>query len=705
MELVIAEKPSVAQSIAAVLGATQRKDGYLEGNEYLVSWCVGHLVELAQPESYEEAWKKWSYESLPIIPQEWQHEVKSDTKAQYQILKKLMHDDRVDAVVCATDAGREGELIFRLTYNMAGCRKPMKRLWISSMEESAIRDGFHNLRPGSDYDNLYHSALCRQEADWLVGINGTRLFTVLYGGKALKVGRVQTPTLAMLVDRESKIMNFKKEAYYMAHIMGNGLDAVSEHISDKTEAERIAGACENGQALVTSVVKEEKWVAPPKLYDLTTLQRDANRLFGFTAKQTLEYTQSLYEKKLVTYPRTDSQYLSDDMEGTAKNVIEAIFNSLLFEQNIMFNPDIKRILNSKKVTDHHAIIPTMEIIKQDLKAIPESEMKILSLCANRLLCATGEKHIYNSTKAVITCNNTVFKVSGKEVWKNGWKEFEDFFKNSYKTAEDKSDAEEEKKLPELREGMTIAVEQTRVSEHFTQPPKHYTEDSLLSAMERAGAEDMGDEVERKGLDTPATRADIIEKLVKDGFVKREKKQMIPTEDGMKLITILPDVVKSPKLTADWENELTLVSKGEVAAEQFMSGIEAMVTDLVKTYHSVSDEQKAMFGTGKGEQEVLGKCPKCGADVVKGKFGAYCTGKCGMNVGKALGVTLSDTQVKSLLQGKKILVKGLKGKKGSYDAYLIPESIEEFSYTKDGKEIKGFQYKFKMEFSQKAGKQG
>ena len=571
------------------------------------------------------------------------------------------------------------------------------------MEESAIRDGFHNLRPGSDYDNLYHSALCRQEADWLVGINGTRLFTVLYGGKALKVGRVQTPTLAMLVDRESKIMNFKKEAYYMAHIMGNGLDAVSEHISDKTEADRIAETCENGQALVTSVVKEEKWVAPPKLYDLTTLQRDANRLFGFTAKQTLEYTQSLYEKKLVTYPRTDSQYLSDDMEGTAKNVIEAIFNSLLFEQNIMFNPDIKRILNSKKVTDHHAIIPTMEIIKQDLKVIPESEMKILSLCANRLLCATGEKHIYNSTKAELTCNEIVFKVSGKEVWKNGWKEFDDFFKNSYKTAEDKLDAEEEKKLPELHEGMMIAVEQTKVSEHFTQPPKHYTEDSLLSAMERAGAEDMGDEVERKGLGTPATRADIIEKLVKDGFVKREKKQMIPTEDGMKLITILPDVVKSPKLTADWENELTLVSKGEVAAEQFMSGIEAMVTDLVKTYHSVSDEHKAMFGTGKGGQEVLGKCPKCGADVVKGKFGAYCTGKCGMNVGKALGVTLSDTQVKSLLQGKKILVKGLKGKKGSYDAYLMPESVQEFSYTKDGKEIKGFQYKFKMEFPPKKDK--
>ena len=702
MQLVIAEKPSVAQSIAGVLGATERKDGYMEGNDYIVSWCVGHLIELAQPESYDEALQKWTYESLPIIPDTWQHEVKSDTKAQYKVLYQLMHDNRVDSVVCATDAGREGELIFRLTYNMADCHKPMKRLWISSMEESAIKEGFSNLRPGSEYDHLYESALCRQEADWLVGINGTRLFTVLYGGKALKVGRVQTPTLAMLVDREAKIMNFKKEAYYVAHILGNGLDAVSEHICDKAEAEKIAETCANGQALVTAVVKEEKWIAPPKLYDLTTLQRDANRLFGFTAKQTLEYTQSLYEKKLVTYPRTDSQYLSDDMEGTARNVIEAIFNSLLFEQNIMFNPDVKKVLNSKKVTDHHAIIPTMEIVKQDLKAIPESEMKILSLCANRLLCATAEKHIYNCTKAELTCNGMVFKVSGKEIWKNGWKDFEDFFKSSYKTTEDKKDSDDTKKLPELTEGMTIEVEQTKVSEHFTQPPKHFTEDSLLSAMERAGSEDMDDDVERKGLGTPATRADLIEQLVKDGFVKREKKQMIPTEDGMKLITVLPDVVKSPKLTADWENELTQVSKGEVSAGQFMAGIKAMVSDLVNTYHSVSDEQKNMFGAG-NLQEVFGTCPKCGGDVVKGKFGAYCKNKCGMNVSRALGVQLSDAQVKSLLAGKKILVKGLKGKKGNYDAYLIPESIEDFSYIKDGKEIKGSQYKFKMEFPPRKGK--
>lgn len=704
MQLVIAEKPSVAQSIAGVLGATERKDGYMEGNDYIVSWCVGHLIELAQPESYDEALQKWTYESLPIIPDTWQHEVKSDTKAQYKVLYQLMHDNRVDSVVCATDAGREGKLIFRLTYNTAGCDKPMQRLWISSMEESAIKEGFSNLRPGSEYDHLYESALCRQEADWLVGINGTRLFTVLYGGKALKVGRVQTPTLAMLVDREAKIMNFKKEAYYVAHILGNGLDAVSEHIRDKAEAEKIAGACVNGQALVTAVVKEEKWVAPPKLYDLTTLQRDANRLFGFTAKQTLEYTQSLYEKKLVTYPRTDSQYLSDDMEGTARNVIEAIFNSLLFEQNIMFNPDVKKVLNSKKVTDHHAIIPTMEIVKQDLKAIPESEMKILSLCANRLLCATAEKHIYNSTKAELTCNGMVFKVSGKEIWKNGWKDFENLFKSSYQITDGKSDTNGEKKLPELTKGMTIAVNDTKVSEHFTQPPKHYTEDSLLSAMERAGSEDMDDDVERKGLGTPATRADIIEKLVKDGFVKREKKQMIPTEDGMKLITVLPDVVKSPKLTADWENELTQISKGEVSAGQFMAGIKAMVSDLVKTYHSVSDEQKNMFGAG-NTQEVFGTCPKCGGDVVKGKFGAYCKNKCGINVSRALGVQLSDTQVKSLLAGKKILVKGLKGKKGNYDAYLIPENIEDFSYTKDGKEIKGSQYKFKMEFPTRKGKQG
>ena len=704
MQLVIAEKPSVARSIAEVIGATESKDGYMEGNGYLVSWCVGHLVELAQPESYGKQWKKWTYESLPVKPENWQYEVKADTKAQYDVLCQLMHREDVEAVVCATDAGREGELIFRLVYEMAGCDKPIRRLWISSMEESAIREGFENLQPGSDYDNLYHSALCRQEADWLVGINGTRLFTVLYGGKVLKVGRVQTPTLAMLVDRETKIMNFQKEKYYMAHILMDGIDAATGRIDDKNKSDEVVGACRNGQALVTSVLKEEKTVAPPKLYDLTTLQRDANRLFGFTAKQTLEYTQSLYEKKLATYPRTDSQFLSDDMGQTARNVIEAVFTSLMFEENMMFNPDIKRVLNSKKVTDHHAIIPTMEIAKADLAALPETERRILSLIANRLLCATGEKHLYETVKAEFSCNGHTFSVSGKAVTHNGWKVFEDAFKRSFKIAGNKEDENGEKKLPELSEGQTFEGVQTKISEHFTTPPKHFTEDSLLSAMERAGAEDMGDDVERKGLGTPATRADIIEKLVKDGFVKREKTErssvcrLIPTEDGLKLITVLPDVVKSPKLTADWENALTLVAKGELAMEDFMADIENMVSELIHTYHEVSDEQKKMFAQ---EQETLGACPNCGGQVVKGKFGAYCKNKCGMNVSRVMGAVLTDAQVKDMLAGKKILLKGLKNKANkTYDAYIIPSGTEEYHYTKDGEEKSGVKFKIVMEFPKK-----
>lgn len=703
MQLVITEKPSVARSISEVIGATEIGDGYMEGNGYVVSWCVGHLVELAQPESYGEQWKKWTYESLPVKPEKWQYEVKPDTKAQYDVLCQLMHRKDVTATICATDAGREGELIFRLVYEMAGCDKPIKRLWISSMEESAIREGFENLQPGSDYDNLYHSALCRQEADWLVGINGTRLFTVLYGGKVLKVGRVQTPTLAMLVDREAKIMNFQKEKYYMAHILMDGMDAATGRIDDKEKADEIVGACRNGQALTTSVVKEEKTVMPPKLYDLTTLQRDANRLFGFTAKQTLEYTQSLYEKKLATYPRTDSQFLSDDMGQTAEGVIEAVFHSLMFEENKAPRPDIKRILNSKKVTDHHAIIPTMEIAKADLAALPETERKILSLVANRLLCATGEKHLYETVKVEFSCNGHTFAVSGKSVTHNGWKSFEDAFKRSFKISGNQEEEKEEKKLPELSEGQAFDSVQTKISEHFTSPPKHFTEDLLLSAMERAGAEDIGADAERKGLGTPATRADIIEKLVKDGFVKREKKQIIPTEDGLKLITVLPDVVKSPKLTADWENALTLVAKGELPMEDFMAEIENMVSELIHTYHEVSDEQKKMFAQ---EQTVLGACPNCGSQVVKGKFGAYCVKKCGMNVSRVMGAALTDTQVKDLLAGKKILLKGLKSKAGKpYDAYIIPSGTEEYHYTKDGEEKSVVQFKFVMEFPKKKSSGG
>ena len=673
----------------------------MEGGNYIVSWCFGHLVELADASSYDERYAKWRYDDLPIVPESWMFEVTKDKAQQFKVLSSLMKDKRVTELVCATDAGREGELIFRLVYNKAGCTKPFKRLWISSLEDSAIREGFQHLRDGKEYDRLYEAALSRSKADWIVGINGTRLFTTLYH-KKLVVGRVQTPTLAMLVERDGKISMFQKEKYFNVHVGKGDLTADLEKVKTEEEAKRIAAACEKKQAVVSSLKRETKTVNPPKLYDLTTLQREANRYYGFTAQQTLDLVQTLYEKKLLTYPRTDSQFITGDMEDTARQVISIVCRQLPLFSGVSITPDIARVTDNSKVTDHHAILPTVQLEKQDVSALPQSEQKILNLVGMRLLCATGEKHTYAETQISLSCEGYEFKTKGKTVVQNGWKAIEELFKSSLKTKE-KDDPM--KSLPEVHEGDVLESVSASVTEHFTTPPKQYTEDSLLSAMERAGAEDMGDEVERKGLGTPATRADIIEKLVKDGFVKREKKQMIPTEDGMKLITILPDVVKSPKLTADWENELTLVSKGEVAAEQFMSGIEAMVTDLVKTYHSVSDEQKAMFGTGKGGQEVLGKCPKCGADVVRGKFGAYCTGKCGMNVGKALGVTLSDTQVKSLLQGKKILVKGLKGKKGSYDAYLIPESVQEFSYTKDGKEIKGFQYKFKMEFSQKAGKQG
>ena len=702
MQLVIAEKPSVANSIADVLGANDRKDGYREGNGYLVSWCVGHLVELSQPQAYGEQYEKWDFNTLPIMPENWQYEVKSDTKKQFDVVKKLMNDADVSEVVCATDAGREGELIFRLAYRIAGCKKPILRLWISSMEESAIEEGFANLKPGSDYDNLYKSALARQQADWLVGINGTRLFTVLYKSKVLKVGRVQTPTLAMLVDREAEIMNFKKTPYYTLVLDADGLKAVSDKYDTENSANQAKISCSGRNAEVVSVKKEEKTLNPPKLYDLTSLQRDANKMFGFTAKQTLEYTQSLYEKKLVTYPRTDSQFLSDDMSDTAGSVIEAIKANMAlttpFEGDT--SPDIKRVLNSKKVTDHHAIIPTVQIAKG--MDVTEAEKKILYLVAARLLEATGSKHEYVSETVVLNCNRIEFKCSSKVIKDNGWKVYEEALKSvfSIKKTDDDTDEDENLSNISVEEGQSLAVKEIVVKEQFTKAPPHYTEATLLTAMEKAGAADMDDEVERKGLGTPATRADIIEKLVKDGFVKREKKQMIPTDDGMKLITVLPDSVKSPQLTADWENELVLVSKGEVSMDHFMEGIELMVSELVAKYKDVG--ATAIDNPFSKDQESLGECPKCKSAVVKGKFGPYCSGKCGMVFGKAMGATLAEKEVKSLLEGKKILVKNLRGKSGKvYDAYLQPNGIEDFSYTdKNGKEHKGSQYKFDMTFPKK-----
>ena len=707
MKLVISEKPSVAASIAKVIGADTKENGYYEGSGYIVSWCVGHLIELAQPQEYNAIYEKWSYDTLPIIPEEWKYSVKADTKAQYKVLRELMHRDDIESVVCATDAGRKGELIFRLVYNQAGCTKPMERLWISSMEDSAIREGMDNLKSGREYDRLYKAALARQEADWLVGINGTRLFTVLYGGRVLKVGRVQTPTLAMIVDREVEIGGFKKKQYFMTHILVNGIDAVSDRIDVRADADALLGRCKDSSAIVTSIVKEDKKSAMPKLYDLTSLQRDANKMFGFTAKKTLDHTQALYERKLVTYPRTDSRFLTDDMESTANDVIEAVKKTITFVPGVTYEPDIKPVMNSKKVSDHHAIIPTVEIAKSDLNALSEDEKKVLYLIATRLLEATSAPYLYTTQKVVFDCGGTEFTANGKLVRDSGWKVYEEALRNYYKISS-KNDSNtddntsEEQKLPDIKDGEIFDKVDGKVTEHFTKPPSRYTEATLLSAMEKAGSEDMDNDVERKGLGTPATRADIIEKLVKDGFVKREKKNLIPTDNGIKLITILPDKVKSAKLTAEWENNLSLIAKGESEYDDFISGIVSMVEELVGTYSEVSVEDKKLFSN----TEILGRCPNCGADVIKGKYGAYCKDKCGMMFGKLMGVAPSDAQIKAILAGKKILVKGIKKKSGdgTYDAYLTPEQLVDCSYTKkDGTEIYGKQFKFKIEFPERKKK--
>lgn len=696
--LIITEKPSVAMNICTALGITDNGDhrGYIEDEEWVVSWCFGHLVELAQPVAYGEQYRRWSVESLPIFPEKWKHEVKEESADQFDLLKTLMERDDVTGLVEATDSGREGEAIFRLVYEKSGYNKPFKRLWISSMEESAIQDGFNNLKPGSDYDSLYSSAKCRQEADWLVGINGTRLFSSLYG-KTLKVGRVQTPTLAMLVNREAEINNFKPETYYTVHIGNRRIDATSEAIKDKKEAEDLVCRCNGRDASVVSVEKEEKNIAPPALYDLTTLQREASRLFGFTAKQTLDYTQSLYEKKLVTYPRTDSRFLSDDMEETARKVLYLSKEKFDFLKEDKDISDYSRILNSKKVTDHHAIIPTMQIGAAELNELPSSEMKILALVASRLAESVSGRHVYESTKAVLSCEGEEFAASGKTVKDKGWKAIEEAFRAAFnidpgeKTAKDKS-------LPELTEGQVIKEVESKPTENHTKPPKHYSEDTLLSSMEKAGSGDMADDVERKGLGTPATRADIIEKLVNDGLIKREKKKMLPTEDGIRLISIMPEILTSAKLTAEWENDLALIAKGEADPDEFMNGIRKMIRDLIEDNQEISEEQRAIFGTE--TREVLGKCPRCGSDVVKGKYGPYCTNKiCRMKLGKAMGKELSDDQVKKLLEGKRILVKGIRSKKGkTFDAYLTPKGISDFSYLdKDGQQITGFQFDYLLEF--------
>ena len=677
MQLVIAEKPSVAASIAAALGVKEKKDGYIEGGGYLISWCVGHLVELAEAAAYGEQYKKWSYESLPILPEEWQYNVAADKGKQFSILKELMHRADVSEVVNACDAGREGELIFRFVYEVTGCNKPMRRLWISSMEDKAIKAGFADLKDGRDYDALYASALCRAKADWIIGINATRLFSCLYD-KTLNVGRVQTPTLKMLVDRGEAISHFKKEKYYHVRLDLSGAEAASERISDKSRADALKAACEAGTAVCVSLTKEKKTAAPPKLFDLTSLQREANKIYGYTAKQTLDLAQTLYEKRLLTYPRTDSAFLTDDMGDTAAKTVAMLSGKLPFMEGAEFTPEVSRTLDSSKVSDHHAIIPTMELAKTDLAALPESERNILTLAGARLIFAAAEPHIFEAVTAVFSCADTEFTARGKTVLAGGWKDLERRYRATLKNKPEADDEDSaDGMLPELAEGQSFESPTAKVTEHFTTPPKPHNEATLLSAMERAGNEDTDPDAERRGLGTPATRAAVIEKLVKSGFAERKGKQLIPTQNGAALVSVLPDMLTSPQLTAEWENNLTQIAKGAADAGDFMQRIEAMARELVKE-NATADKDKVAF-TGGEEKPSIGKCPRCGSPVHEGRKNFYCSNRdCAFTMWKndrffeERKVTFTPKIAAALLKSGKINVKGLYSPKTgkTYDGTVV-----------------------------------
>ena len=638
---------------------------------------MGHLVGLSEAAAYGEQYKKWSYDSLPILPQEWKYTVSADKEKQFKTLKELMHRADVSEVVNACDAGREGELIFRFVYEMAGCKKPMRRLWISSMEDSAIKEGFSCLKNGEEYDALFASALCRAKADWLIGINATRLFSVLYN-HTLNVGRVQTPTLKMLVDRDAAITTFKKEKYYHVRLVLSGAEAASERISDKEEADALKTTCEASRAVCTSLVKEKKTAAPPKLFDLTSLQREANRLFGYTAKQTLDLAQALYEKRLLTYPRTDSAFLTDDMSDTAAGIIKLLCGKFSFMAGKDFTPELGKVLNSKKVSDHHAIIPTMELAKTDLAALPESEKNILTLAGVRLLMATAAPHTFEAVTAVFECAGQSFTARGKTILCEGWKELDRRYRATLKNKSetDNADSDTEKTLPPFTEGQTFENPVATVTEHDTTPPKPHNEASLLSAMERAGSEDTDPDAERKGLGTPATRAAVIEKLVKGGFVERKGKQLLPTKDGINLVCVLPDTLTSPQLTAEWENNLTQIAKGKADPAAFMEGIEDMARELVKTYPFLSEADKGRF---KEEKPELGKCPRCGSPVYEGKKNYYCSNKeCIFTMWKndrffeERKVTFTPKIAAALLKSGKVNVKKLYSPKTgkTYDGTIV-----------------------------------
>ena len=674
--LVIAEKPSVAQSYAKNLSAYKREDGYLEGESCIVSWCLGHLAEYAQPEEYDPKYEKWQFDDLPILPEVWKLKVSKDKKKQFDVLKGLMNRSDVEYLVNGCDAGREGELIFQRVYDLAGCRKPVKRLWISSMEDAAIQKGFQTMKSEEEYKNLCMAAVCRAQADWLIGMNGTRAYTTRYF-KRLVVGRVQTPTLAMLAERQERIEHFQKEAFYKVALTDGKLTVVSENIANEEAADLLAALCNGSTAVVTQMKKEDKKAFPPRLYDLTSLQREANRYFGYTAKRTLDMLQELYEEKLVTYPRTDSQFVTEDMKDSVEELVGKMPVLLPFVDYGQLGHGIKRVINNAKVSDHHAILPTKEAVEKGIADLPADKKNLMMLICQQLVQATGEEYLYEQTDITVKSQEHDFKARGKIPVQMGFKEVEKAFKHLYVKAEPVEGKEKETSIPAgYEEGMRLFPVKADKTTHYTSPPKPFNEDTLLAAMETAGNKEFDSETEKKGLGTPATRASIIEKLVSSGYAQRKGKQILPSTEGKELVKVMPEYLKSAVMTAEWENQLLMMEKGQITDTQFMGEITSLVRKILEVCREIPEEERRRFQT---EREVIGKCPVCGCDVFEGKQNFYCSNRqCDFALWKenrflgSMEKNLDKKMARELLDTACTHVKGLYSKKKDmkFDADLL-----------------------------------
>lgn len=674
--LVIAEKPSVAQSYAKNLSAYKREDGYLEGESCIVSWCLGHLAEYAQPEEYDPKYEKWQFDDLPILPEVWKLKVSKDKKKQFDVLKGLMNRSDVEYLVNGCDAGREGELIFQRVYNLAGCRKPVKRLWISSMEDAAIQKGFQTMKSEEEYKNLCMAAVCRAQADWLIGMNGTRAYTTRYF-KRLVVGRVQTPTLAMLAERQERIEHFQKEAFYKVALTDGKLTVVSENIANEEAADLLAALCNGSTAVVTQMKKEDKKAFPPRLYDLTSLQREANRYFEYTAKRTLDMLQELYEEKLVTYPRTDSQFVTEDMKDSVEELVGKMPVLLPFVDYGQLGHGIKRVINNTKVSDHHAILPTKEAVEKGIADLPADKKNLMMLICQQLVQATGEEYLYEQTDITVKCQEHDFKARGKIPVQMGFKEVEKAFKHLYVKAEPVEGKEKETSIPAgYEEGMRLFPVKADKTTHYTSPPKPFNEDTLLAAMETAGNKEFDSETEKKGLGTPATRASIIEKLVSSGYAQRKGKQILPSTEGKELVKVMPEYLKSAVMTAEWENQLLMMEKGQITDTQFMGEITSLVRKILEVCREIPEEERRRFQTAR---EVIGKCPVCGCDVFEGKQNFYCSNRqCDFALWKEnrflgnMEKNLDKKMARELLDKACTHVKGLYSKKKDmkFDADLL-----------------------------------